>query len=552
MRRVAAIIGLLGVGALLIVGQAAGGSGGDYEVRAIFDNGNFLVAGEDVRVAGASVGAVSSVDVTMPGQWTNRSCVDDPSSSSCATPGKAVVVLKITDPGFQDFRQDASCLIRPQSLLGEKYIDCSPTQPRAPGSQPPPPLAVVPSGQAGAGQHFLPVQNNGQEVDLDLVNNIMREPYADRFRLILNSLGAGLAARGKTLDGIIKRADPALRQTDRVLAILAGQNHQLAQLAKNGDTIMAPLARERAHLAGFINNSNIAAQATAERSQDLEAGFAKFPAALHQLRLEMAKLSQFSDQATPVFSAFRSGAPAIARSTEALGPFAKASRPALISLGAAAQEAKQPFVNSAPIIRKVGTLSKKAVPGTKSFSALFRSFRKTNGLKLLMHFLFYTTGGINGFDQYGHFLRAGLVIPAGCTHLTNTRGLGCDATWGHVNSKSKLLTAAQIAAARAKLGSGGTPVPATGRGTGSGGTGAGSSNSSDLAPGQPLDAQGEPPAGTTTTTTTPTTTTTTPAAPRASGGSSLRAARDLLDTVIGRPHRHHHTHGRAHRHGGKG
>ena len=46
-------------------------------------------------------------------------------------PGKAVIVMKITDPGFQDFREDASCVIRPQSLIGEKYVDCRPTLPRA-------------------------------------------------------------------------------------------------------------------------------------------------------------------------------------------------------------------------------------------------------------------------------------------------------------------------------------------------------------------------------------------------------------------------------------
>ncbi len=112
-------------------------------------------------------------------------------------------------------------------------------------------MTEIPAGQPGSGERFLPLENNGEEVDLDLVNNIMRQPYADRFRLILNELGAGLAARGKTLDAIIRRADPALRQTDRVLAVLAAQNHQLARLAKDSDTILTPLARERAHLAGI-------------------------------------------------------------------------------------------------------------------------------------------------------------------------------------------------------------------------------------------------------------------------------------------------------------
>ena len=133
-------------------------------------------------------------------------------------------MLQIDDPGFQDFREDASCLIRPQSLLGEKFVECEPTQPRAAGTEPPPELEVIEDGEPGEGERFLPLESNGKAVDLDLVNNIMREPYADRFRLILNDLGAGLAARGDDLAEIIDRSDPALRETNAVLAILADQN----------------------------------------------------------------------------------------------------------------------------------------------------------------------------------------------------------------------------------------------------------------------------------------------------------------------------------------
>ena len=86
-----------------------------------------MVKGEQVRVAGANVGEVESVGVTMPGEV---SAYEDGKPE--AIPGKAVIVMKITDPGFQDFREDATCLIRPQSLIGEKYVDCRPTLPRAP------------------------------------------------------------------------------------------------------------------------------------------------------------------------------------------------------------------------------------------------------------------------------------------------------------------------------------------------------------------------------------------------------------------------------------
>ncbi|MEK6327356.1 MAG: MlaD family protein [Actinomycetota bacterium] len=411
MRRIALIVALLATAMLAVFGQAASGDGDEYEVRAIFDNGGFLVPGEEVRVAGATVGSVSSVEVTLPDERVHRDGTPDP--------GKAVVVMKVDEAGFQDFRQDATCLIRPQSLLGEKYVDCQPTAPRAPGSEPPPPLDEVPEGEPGAGQHFLPLENNGKEVDIDLINNIMREPYADRFRLILNDLGAGFAARGEDLAAIIKRADPALRQTNRVLAELARQNQRLSQLARDGDTIMQPFARERRAVAGFINNANVAAEATAERSEDLEAGFQRFPRALRELRLTMAKLRAFSDQATPVFAEFRDGGPAIARATRALGPFADATEPALTSLGTAAEQSRQPLLDAVPILRDARELTETASPGARRLTRLLANLRQTGFHENFMSLLFNTTGAINGYDQYGHFLRAWLLPNSACTFLAD-------------------------------------------------------------------------------------------------------------------------------------
>src|SRR3954454_10029482 len=137
MRRIAAITSLvLGVGVLVVAGTGASAGGRGYQGRAVFDNGAFMVPGEEVRIAGARVGSVDSVDVTSTDERAHQDGSPDP--------GKAVIVLDIDEGAFQDFRQDATCLVRPQSLLGEKFVECEPTQPRAPGSQAPPPLDVVP------------------------------------------------------------------------------------------------------------------------------------------------------------------------------------------------------------------------------------------------------------------------------------------------------------------------------------------------------------------------------------------------------------------------
>ena len=80
-------------------------------------------------------------------------------------------------------------------------------------------------------------------MDSDIVQDIYQQPIAQRFSLILNELGTGLAARGSDLNAIIHRANPALGNTDQVLKILARQNRQLAQLATDSDTVLAPLAK---------------------------------------------------------------------------------------------------------------------------------------------------------------------------------------------------------------------------------------------------------------------------------------------------------------------
>lgn len=500
MRRVIATVGLLGAVALIFFGLGSGGSSGGYQIRAIFDNGGFLVPGEDVRIAGAKVGSVTSVGVTL--------ATDEVHRSGAPQPGKAVVVMDITDPGFQDFRNDASCIIRPASLLGEKYVDCNPTQQRAPNSPPPPPLDVVPSDQPGAGEYFLPLENNGKEVDIDLVNNIMREPFADRFRLILNDLGAGLAARGKDLQGIVKRADPALRETDQVLAQLARQNHVLNKLAVDSDRALAPLARERQHVAGFINNANTAGQATAERSAALEAGFQKFPPALHALRLQMVQLKRFADQARPTFADFAEAAPSITRSTKALGPFAHAATPSLISLGDAAAQSAQPIVNSDPILVKIRNLAQEARPGVKSLNSLLSSLRISGGYKKLMSLVYNSAGAINGFDQFGRFLRATLVLNPNCITLVASPVLSCTANWGTQTTsaaKASVLSALNQApptsAVQDGQGQGGVPFDALG-------DLAGASSSSSSSRSQ---------------------------APTGAAVPSINDARDLLDTLIGPP-----------------
>ena len=432
MRRIVAITtAVLGLCLLVLLPGAVGsGSGGTYEVRGIFDTGAFIVPGEEVRIAGATVGTVKSVDVSRTDEIVSLE------GGPHAVPGKAVVVMSIDDSGFKDFRQDASCLIRPQSLIGERYVDCTPTQPRAPGSPPPPELQKIGDDQRGAGEYLLPLENNGTTVDLDLIQNIQRIPYRDRFRLILNDLGAGLAARGHDLGEVIDRANPALRQTDRVLNILAQQSRQLASLASNGDTDLEPLARNRANVTSFLRNAAIAGQATAERGGDLEQGLQKLPRTLHQVRLTMGKLKDFADQGTPLFADLKLSGKNISRATQDLAPFARAGIPALTTLGDAVQSAGPKLVASDGLLSDLAATGQSAVPVGNNLSSLLDTFTKTGGFQNLADFIYYTSGAINGFDSFGHFLRTNVQVTS-CITVSAVVLQGCEGFFRDTGAPTK-------------------------------------------------------------------------------------------------------------------
>ena len=360
-------------------------------MRAIFDNVAAAVPGEDVKVAGAKVGTIESLDVTPE--------------------NKAEVVLRIDDERFTPFRGDATCTVRPQSLIGEKFVECKP------GSSTAEPL----ERRETTSEHELPLRRStSSPVDLDLINNILRRPQRERLALLLGELGAGVAGRGEELNEVIHRANPALRETDKVLAILARQNRVLGRLAADSDAVLAPLAREKERVSDFVVQANAVGEASAERRGDIEGSIQRLPGFLRELRPLMADLGGFADQFTPVARDLNTAAPDLSRLIRQLGPFSNAARPAIRSLGEATVRGRpgadpHPPADPGPAAASPPTRD----PVTKNLDDLTKSLDKTGGIERIMDYLFFQMIAINGFDGLGHYLRAGLIV-----NLCSTYAIG--------------------------------------------------------------------------------------------------------------------------------
>jgi ABC-type transporter Mla subunit MlaD len=410
VRRVVAVVALglvVGVAGALAMGAGGGGGGGDYLVRAVFDNASFVIPGEDVKIAGVKVGSIKAVDLTH----TN----------------KAAVILRIDDPAFQPFRADAHCAIRLQSLIGEQYVECEPTIPRGGGVPDRPELAALPDGPA-KGQHFLPVTQTSTPVGVDLLNDIMRLPEQDRFRLIISELGAGLAGNGDELRAALRRASPALQQTDRVVAVLGEQDKLLARLTDESDRDLAPLAAERKHFGGFIDHAGAVGAASAARGDDLEANFAKFPAFLRQLKPAADRFAALADEMTPALQSLDSQAPAINASVKQLGSFTDASKDALVSLGHVADQGRQTFPQINPLARRLDDLATPLRSAAGNLAGIAATFDNAGGVESLMRFIYFYTGAVNGKDQFGHYIRA-LANINSCVRASSGGTGGCESTF---------------------------------------------------------------------------------------------------------------------------
>ena len=105
----------------------------------------------------------------------------------------------------------------------------------------------------------------------------MRRPYRERLGIILNELGAGVGGRATDIQETVRRAVPALRETDRVLAILAEQNQVLGNLTRDADAVIGDLADNRKDVGRFVTETRQTASASAERRAEIAASLRRLP-----------------------------------------------------------------------------------------------------------------------------------------------------------------------------------------------------------------------------------------------------------------------------------
>jgi virulence factor Mce-like protein len=429
VRRLATLGVLVAAGAVALAGSGAGGDGGGtYRVDAIFDNAANLIPGQDVKVAGAKVGSVVGLRVTRE--------------------RKARVQMEV-DTRFAPFRSDADCTIQPQSLIGEKFVQCAPGTPAGRRLE-------AQGGEAPT----VPLSRTHSPVDLDLVFGALRLPVRQRLALLVNELGTGLAGRGDDLNAAIRRANPALAEANRVLAILDRDRARLGRLVEDSDAVIAQLAARRDRVPAFVRRAAAVASETAARRGRLAEAVGRLPAALAEAQPTLRRLRELSDAGTPVAIDLRTAAPQVTRLVRDLAPLARAARPALDRVGAAAQTGTSAVRAGRRVVARLRTFAVAARPAGAMVSQLFASLRDRGVVEGLQTFVYYAAAATSRFDSVSHLLPAH-ALGSQCQQYATTPDPLCSAKFNATQAaaSARARRPGRRAAGRVPLAPG-SPAPA--------------------------------------------------------------------------------------------
>ena len=365
------------------------------------DNAFGIVEGADLKIAGVRAGQITGLRLDRK---TKRALVD----------------FRIDKLGFGSLRTDVHCETRPQSLIGEYFIDCRP-------------------GTAEEEQgKFIPVAKTSSTVPGDLVNNIMRRPERERLRIILNEIGAGIGARGEDLNETIRRASPALRETNQVLAILARQNRVLGKLVVDADEVITELAGNKRNVSRWVRETRETAAASAERRDDIARNFSKLPEFLRQLRPAMAELGRAADAQRPTLVDLSASAGEIERLFTQLEPFAESTQGYLGSLGEAAEVGRPAVKAALPLVDELEKFSQKAPESAKNARFITEHLddrrwavekdprspggQGYTGFEAILQYLYDQAMSINIYDSNGYILKANL-FHSECSEYQNAESL---------------------------------------------------------------------------------------------------------------------------------
>ncbi|MCW2616261.1 MAG: organic solvent transporter substrate-binding protein [Frankiales bacterium] len=361
----------------LTAGLASQGQRDDdaLDITAVFTDASALLPGNEVKIGGVTAGVVESIDLIE---------------------GKAQLSFSIA-PEFLPLHRDATAFIKPVSLLGERYVDLDPGTHSAP---------LLEDGGV------LPAEQTGRLADLDEVLDVVDAPTGEALAATLTTLGVGIGGNGAPAAKALDRLPAAMKDTERLIAVLERQNATLSELVDAATPVARSLGTERgARLDGLVEGASRVLAATTAEQRALEQSLQALPATLVEAHARLASLADTAEQATPLLKDIRPVTTDLEDISGELDRLSRAADPALTRLTPVLERAQALITQARPVAADLAA----AAPAARSVTASGRPVALAligdeTKLANLLEFIRNWALTTNGKDGLSHYFRAHAIV----------------------------------------------------------------------------------------------------------------------------------------------
>jgi phospholipid/cholesterol/gamma-HCH transport system substrate-binding protein len=295
--RIAALtaVGIAIVAVVLIV--FSGGSG--YQVKAIFQNASQLVSGDQVQVAGNSVGSVSNISLTPNGQ--------------------AELTLSINDAAYQPLRQGTQATVRLTSLSGiaNRYVD----------------LRLGPAGAPTIPNNgTIATSNTTSAVDLDELFNTLNGPTRKGLQDVFQGSASQYQGEGQKLQQALQYLNPAVVSTSVLFSEINRDTNKFTNFIVKSSNLVSDLSQRSSDLSGLVQHLSTTTQALAAQHIALGQSIQRLPGFMRLANTTFVNLRNALDALTPLVNASKPVAPKLQKLLVQLKPLAEQAVPTVRNL----------------------------------------------------------------------------------------------------------------------------------------------------------------------------------------------------------------------------
>jgi phospholipid/cholesterol/gamma-HCH transport system substrate-binding protein len=285
--------------AIIVVALIVLSSGSSYQVKALFQNADQVVTGDQVEASGATVGTVSDVELTPNNQ--------------------AELTLNIKNSAYKPLHQGTIATVRLSSLSGlaNRYIDLR----MGPGGAP----AIPNNG-------FIPTSNTVAAVDLDELFDSLNQATLKGLRQVIQGSGSQYQNQGQNIQAALQYLNPAIASASAEFREINRDTPRFTNFIVKTSNLLTDLSTRSSDLSGLVQHLSTTTQALAAQQQALGLSIQRLPGFMRLANTTFVNLRNALKDLTPLVNVSKPVAPKLNRFLQQVRPFAVQAVPTVQNL----------------------------------------------------------------------------------------------------------------------------------------------------------------------------------------------------------------------------